>query len=70
MKRNAHLAQAISPSVPILVVSAILTYIAYGPILSFPFSYQMMPSPGSQSKPLSAFLILLACALYSRGRNT
>ncbi len=36
--------------------------------VSFPFSYQVMPSPGSQSKHLSTFLILLACVLYWRGR--
>jgi hypothetical protein len=35
----------------------------------FPFSYQALPSPGSQSKPLSAFLILLACLLYWEGRT-
>ena len=31
---------------------------------AFPLSYQAIPSPGSQSKPLSTFLILLACLLY------
>ena len=36
---------------------------------TFPFSYQVIPSPGSQSKPLSTFLILLACALYWSGRS-
>lgn len=36
---------------------------------TFPFSYQAIPSPGSQSKPLSTFLILLACLLYWRGRS-
>lgn len=35
---------------------------------TFPFSYQVIPSPGSQSKPLSTFLILLACVLYYSGR--
>ncbi|MEA3408236.1 MAG: hypothetical protein U9R48_09190 [Chloroflexota bacterium] len=161
MKRDNYLLKAISLSVPILAVSATLTYVAYGPILSFPFlfddiihlrwlegrglldvwtdathmqhyrplvaslwvlsrdvfgahhaqplhllslllhlangylvgwlayqmfsdtfaalvatslfvafpfSYQVMPSPGSQSKPLSTFLILLACVLYWQGR--
>ena len=36
--------------------------------VTFPFSYQALPSPGSQSKPVSTFLLLLACALYWRGR--
>jgi len=36
---------------------------------TFPFSYQAIPSPGSQSKPLSTFLILLACLLYWQGRS-
>lgn len=36
---------------------------------SYPFSYQVLPSPGSHSKPVSAFLILLACALYLAGRT-
>jgi len=36
---------------------------------TFPFSYQAIPSPGSQSKPLSTFLILLACYLYWEGRS-
>lgn len=36
---------------------------------TFPFSYQVIPSPGSQSKPLSTFLILLACLLYWQGRS-
>jgi len=36
---------------------------------TFPFSYQAIPSPGSQSKPLSTFLILLACLLYWEGRS-
>jgi len=35
----------------------------------FPFSYQAMPSPGSQSKPLSAFLMLSASLLYWEGRS-
>ena len=36
---------------------------------TFPFSYQAIPSPGSQSKPLSTFLVLLACSLYWEGRS-
>ncbi|MFP3896076.1 MAG: hypothetical protein ACLFV5_04435 [Anaerolineales bacterium] len=36
--------------------------------VTFPFSYQVMPSPGSQSKHLSTSLILLACMLYWQGR--
>jgi hypothetical protein len=36
---------------------------------TFPFSYQAIPSPGSQSKPLSTFLILLACLVYWQGRS-
>ena len=36
---------------------------------AFPFSYQVMPSPGSQSKPLSTWLILMACYGYWRGRS-
>lgn len=36
--------------------------------ITFPFSYQVMPSPGSQSKHVSTFFILLACVLYWRGR--
>ena len=36
---------------------------------TFPFSYQAIPSPGSQSKPVSTFLILLACFLYWKGRS-
>jgi len=36
---------------------------------TFPFSYQVMPSPGSQSKPLSTLLILVACWLYWKGRR-
>lgn len=35
----------------------------------YPFSYQAIPSPGSHSKPMSAFLLLLACQLYWRGRE-
>ena len=35
----------------------------------FPFSYQVLPSPGSQSKPLSAALILSACWFYWQGRS-
>ncbi len=35
----------------------------------YPFSYQAIPSPGSHSKPMSAFLLLLACWLYWRGRE-
>ncbi|MBN1402078.1 MAG: hypothetical protein JXA74_14655 [Anaerolineae bacterium] len=37
--------------------------------VSFPWSYQALPSPGSQSKPLSTLLILISCALYGRGRS-
>jgi len=36
---------------------------------TFPFSYQAIPSPGSQSKPLSTLLVLLACLLYWEGRS-
>ena len=36
---------------------------------TFPLSYQAIPSPGSQSKPLCTFLILLSCVLYWQGRS-
>jgi len=36
---------------------------------TFPFSYQAIPSSGSQSKPLSAFLVLLSCLLYWEARS-
>lgn len=36
--------------------------------VTFPFSYQVMPSPGSLSKPISTLLILGAVLLYCRGR--
>jgi len=37
-------------------------------LATFPFSYQVMPSPGSLGKPLSAFLLLLSAACYWDGR--
>jgi hypothetical protein len=36
---------------------------------TFPFSYQAIPSPGSQSKPLCTLLVLLSCMLYWYGRS-
>jgi len=35
---------------------------------SFPWTYQVMPSPGSLSKPVALCLILTACLLYYQGR--
>jgi len=36
--------------------------------VSFPLSYQVLPSPGSHSKPVSLLLILLSTWVYSRAR--
>ncbi len=36
--------------------------------VTFPFSYQAIPSPGSLSKPVSTLLILAAALAYSQGR--
>jgi len=36
---------------------------------AYPFDYQALPSPGSLSKPMSAFLVLLAATLYLHGRT-
>jgi len=52
-----------------LVPGAVGAVAATALFTTFPFSYQAIPSPGSQSKPLSTFLILLACLLYWKGRS-
>ena len=47
----------------------LVAVVAAALLVTFPFSYQVMPSPGSHSKPLSTFLILLACLGYERWRQ-
>ena len=47
---------------------AVVAVAAVALFATYPFSYQVLPSPGSQSKPLSTLFILVSCWCYWRAR--
>ena len=52
-----------------LISGALAPTAAAALFVTYPLSYQVMPSPGSQSKPVSTLFVLVACLLYWRGRE-